>query len=644
MLGAPGSGKTALLQAWAAAWRGRVLRLQGTPGVQGVDIARILDGQLNPEADAQAWDSRTPNTRLEALASRPTLILFDNAEFVTEPALLEGGTAFLRDQPASTVVVIAGRRLPALRWSKLRLSGRLVEFGPNDLHRATVDNDPFPHDSLRRDLAFGWAEGTRILAQAPDPVDADTLSAPLRQALAGLPPEVHTILETAALVENASAELLAAATGLPQAWTIVDELQHVPLPMIEVSTDDVRRVHVGGAMRTLLLNDLSAREPSVLDAIVTGAAAHLVAEGSDDAAFDLIRRHGDRDRLADFVYQRSAHLALVGRPELTARWLTHFPMSEQRTDVGLQMAAALAQAPAGEFRDFDAWLTRVIETPRDPIFPWNEAQSTHEVDAAGAPDDDLPSDPGQAAWMVLAQVAMAAEALSSGRLSLAEGILNNLAAFSGDYPYVDAYRCALQAQLYFLTGRATKGSGLIREADDLVERMGLSEHPRMLSLDAAALPYLIARGSAGPVEARIVRLERKMARVVGGMTRARVHASLTLASSYLWLGRPRQAAEALREIEPVIGTLPNFRLLQEEYVNLVSRMPGDDTRVEPGLTTAELRVLRALTTHESVPRIAETMQVGVATIRSHIRSLHRKLHTHDRVDTVNVARSMGLLP
>lgn len=643
MLGAPGSGKTALLQSWAAAWRGRVIRLQGTPGIQGVDVARILHGELNPEADGQAWASRTPNTLLEALASRPTLLLFDNAEFVTEPTLLEEGTAFLRDQPASTVVVIAGRRLPPLRWSKLRLSGRLVEFGPNDLRRATVDKDPFSRDSVRRDVAFGWAEGTRILAQAPDPVDADTLSAPLRQSLADLPPETHIILETAALVGSASAELLAVATGLPQAWRIVDQLQQAPLPMIEVSTEGVRRLHVGGAMRTLLMNDLSAREPSVLDAIVTGAAAQLVEEGSDDAAFELIHRHGHRDRLADFVYQRSAHLALVGRPELAARWLTHFPMSEQRTDVGLQMAAALAQAPAGDFRDFDAWLARVLETPRDPIFPWNAAQSTHELDE-GTPGEDLPSDPGQAAWMVLAQVAMAAEALSSGRLSLAEGILNNLNASSGDYPYVDAYRCALQAQLYLLTGRAAKGSGLIREADELVEGMGLSEHPRMLSLDAAALPYLIARGSAGPVEARIVRLERKMARVVGGMIRARVHASLTLAKSYLWLGRPRQAAEALREVEPVIGTLPNFRLLQDEYVNLMSRMPDGDTQVEPGLTTAELRVLRALTSHESVPRIAETMQVGVATIRSHIRSLHRKLHTHDRVDTVNVARSMGLLP
>lgn len=642
VLGAPGSGKTALLQSWAAAWRGRVIRLSGAPDIQGMDIARVVYGQLNPEGEPR--NPRTPHTLLEALASRPTLLLFDNAEFVTEPALLAQGVAFLRDQPASTVVAIAGRRIPQLRWSKLRLTGRLAEFGPQDLHRAIDNLDPSSRDSVRRDLAFGWAEGRRLLAQTPGPVDADTLAAPLRDALADVSPDGRAILEAGALLGSASTNLLAAATGLPHAWTIVDQFQQAPLPMIEVSSEGGRRLHIGGAMRTLLLNDLMTREPSVLDAIVTGAAARLVEEDSDDAAFELIRQHGDRHRLAHFVFERSAHLALVGRPELTARWLTYFPMSEQSTDVGLQMAAALAQATAGDFRDFDAWLARVTQTPRDPDFPWNTAQPSPHLDAAGASGDDLPSDPGQAAWMVLTQVAVAAEALSSGRLSLAEGILNNLTAFSGDYPYVDAYRCALQAQLYFLTGRAAKGSGLIREADDLVERMGLSEHPRMLSLDAAALPYLIARGSAGPVEARILRLERKMARVVGGMTRARVHASLTLASSYLWLGRPRQAAEALREIEPVIGTLPNFRLLQEEYVNLVSRMPGDDTQAEPGLTTAELRVLRALTTHESVPRIAETMQVGVATIRSHIRSRHRKLHTHDRVDTVNVARSMGLLP
>ena len=642
VLGAPGSGKTALLQSWAAAWRGRVIRLSGAPDIQGMDIARVVYGQLNPEGEPR--NPRTPHTLLEALASRPTLLLFDNAEFVTEPALLAQGVAFLRDQPASTVVAIAGRRIPQLRWSKLRLTGRLAEFGPQDLHRAIDNLDPSSRDSVRRDLAFGWAEGRRLLAQTPGPVDADTLAAPLRDALADVSPDGRAILEAGALLGSASTNLLAAATGLPHAWTIVDQFQQAPLPMIEVSSEGGRRLHIGGAMRTLLLNDLMTREPSVLDAIVTGAAARLVEEDSDDAAFELIRQHGDRHRLAHFVFERSAHLALVGRPELTARWLTYFPMSEQSTDVGLQMAAALAQATAGDFRDFDAWLARVTQTPRDPDFPWNTAQPSPHLDAAGASGDDLPSDPGQAAWMVLTQVAVAAEALSSGRLSLAEGDPEQPDRLLRGLSVRRRVPVRTPGPALFLdrTGRegirSHQGGGRPGGKDGTV-RASPNAQPRR-----CCPPHLIARGSAGPVEARILRLERKMARVVGGMTRARVHASLTLASSYLWLGRPRQAAEALREIEPVIGTLPNFRLLQEEYVNLVSRMPGDDTQAEPGLTTAELRVLRALTTHESVPRIAETMQVGVATIRSHIRSLHRKLHTHDRVDTVNVARSMGLLP
>ena len=67
-------------------------------------------------------------------------------------------------------------------------------------------------------------------------------------------------------------------------------------------------------------------------------------------------------------------------------------------------------------------------------------------------------------------------------------------------------------------------------------------------------------------------------------------------------------------------------------------MPGASS-----LTGAELRVLPLLSTYLPLPEIGEELFLSPHTIRSHTRSIYRKLGASTRSEAVRRAREVGLL-
>jgi LuxR family maltose regulon positive regulatory protein len=62
------------------------------------------------------------------------------------------------------------------------------------------------------------------------------------------------------------------------------------------------------------------------------------------------------------------------------------------------------------------------------------------------------------------------------------------------------------------------------------------------------------------------------------------------------------------------------------------------------LTAAERRVLEQLPTHLTEEMIAQQLFVSLNTVKTHLRSLYRKLEVRSRAAAVERARSLGLLP
>jgi DNA-binding NarL/FixJ family response regulator len=69
---------------------------------------------------------------------------------------------------------------------------------------------------------------------------------------------------------------------------------------------------------------------------------------------------------------------------------------------------------------------------------------------------------------------------------------------------------------------------------------------------------------------------------------------------------------------------------------------GPDNMLEP-LTAREREVLGFLPSHLSVPDIAARIYVSPNTVKSHLKSIYRKMGAASRGDAVTIAVSRGLL-
>jgi LuxR family maltose regulon positive regulatory protein len=71
--------------------------------------------------------------------------------------------------------------------------------------------------------------------------------------------------------------------------------------------------------------------------------------------------------------------------------------------------------------------------------------------------------------------------------------------------------------------------------------------------------------------------------------------------------------------------------------------PPSSVLVEP-LSDREMEVLRLLNTALPTPEIAKELFVSANTIRSHVKSIYGKLNAHGRIDALERARELKLLP
>ena len=87
---------------------------------------------------------------------------------------------------------------------------------------------------------------------------------------------------------------------------------------------------------------------------------------------------------------------------------------------------------------------------------------------------------------------------------------------------------------------------------------------------------------------------------------------------------------------------PDAGALRQQVAHLLQGV--DMVRVAEPLTTAEHRVLDLLPTHYTDAQIAEQLFVSRNTVKTHLKSLYRKLGVSSRADAVRRARDIGMLP
>ena len=125
-----------------------------------------------------------------------------------------------------------------------------------------------------------------------------------------------------------------------------------------------------------------------------------------------------------------------------------------------------------------------------------------------------------------------------------------------------------------------------------------------------------------------------------------LQARIELTRVYLALADTAAARTLIREIDDLLRRRPAMGNLAGQAEALraqLSKERRSDIPRASALTAAELRLLPLLSTHLSLPEIAQELFLSRNTIKSETNSIYRKLGASSRSQAVSRSRELGLL-
>jgi LuxR family transcriptional regulator, maltose regulon positive regulatory protein len=589
------------------------------------------------------------------------LVLVLEDYHLVQSAEIHAAVAFLIEHmPPTLEVAIATRSDPPLPLARMRARGELLEFRATELafSRAETDvlltgvlGEALPAEAL--DLLVGrtegWAAGLYLAALSlagredrrgfveelvlGDRHIVDYLGG---EVLDGLDEDTRSFLLETSVLDRLSGPLCDAVTRRDDSTRRLDEIERANLFLVPLGARRgwYRYHHLFGE---LLRQELAHVDPQSVPDLHLRAATWLATEGSIDDAIRHACAAGDQTLAAELVITHWR--AAFNRGELATvdRWLDELPEAIVSGDPDLALARAWVAMDRGRAREAERWLEGATSggsgeaAVLHAVLCFKLGKVTHAQRVArdalsiAAPDSPLGLPVAYCmlgiADYYLGELDAAADALEEGaRLSV-----------RGENPLARIYALGYLALVRIAQADPESARLSADEALTLASGPPLTEHfvlATALLADARLTPeqeqlehaLALARRGAAPVEIAAVQL------ALGEYLRD----PATL----------RDARATLAECEDP-GRLPE--LIEAAERALRGRRPGARRQIAGDLSDRELAVLRLMPSESSLREIAQTLYLSQNTIKTHTRSIYRKLGASSREQAVVRGRELGLL-
>ena len=611
----------------------------------------------------------------EAVAGAPAfLLILDDTHVLTNRHCWQILECLALALTPGSRLVLSGRTDPVLPLARWLASGHIMEFGPEDLTFDTAQTQDLlrlhgieateAEAAVLRETTDGWAAGLylAILSGKGRPVaewparlrrHPDIARYLTSEVLEQQPADVHDFLICTSILDRLSAGSCRAVTLRHDADAILARLARENL-FVAALDDERRWFRYHHLFAELLRTELERRYGDRQIALHRRAARWCEGQGLLDEAIRHLLAAGDADAAGLIVSQAQMSHFAFGRVETVRRWLERFS-DEQILNGGSLLLTA-------------GWIGSMVGADeRDRL--WSTA-------ACAATFGDDPSPDG-------------ARSLRSSQAALRVGMsLHGVAQMQADAEL--AWRLEQGGSPVWLAGNATLYGAASWIAGDPAKARPLLEEGRELGAacnpvaEIGALTYLahlLADEGDWEEAERFTALiaERKaefafaQSAVIGGsLAQARV---LAHHCDPRTRAEVDAVAEALRQLSPPRWIwLSTAVLLAELYLELgevveaesrrravLSRMHGwEDAGILPGrlerlregirtmglmvpLTAAERRVLALLPTRLTQNDIAGRLRLSPNTVKTHLRSIYRKLEVPTRAEAVRRAREIGIL-
>jgi LuxR family transcriptional regulator, maltose regulon positive regulatory protein len=196
-------------------------------------------------------------------------------------------------------------------------------------------------------------------------------------------------------------------------------------------------------------------------------------------------------------------------------------------------------------------------------------------------------------------------------------------------------------------GHLEEAESHARELHELVDRFGLKVIPQATLAPIALGRVLAERGKLEEAQEELERGLSVRQTFPGLSPWPTLIGLLALAPVLMTLGDRAGALTVLARARVILETYPDATgtfsgLLERQERKLRVRKPRDGS-LDEELTERELGVLRLLVGELSAQQIAQSIYVAPSTVRTHIKSIYRKLGVSSRKEAVEEAHARGLI-
>nr|SBO97948.1 regulatory protein, LuxR [Nonomuraea gerenzanensis] len=692
-----GSGKSALVAQWlaadpdrTAAWVTADRRLNAGDALWDA-LTNAARTALPGMADLPAQHRGPPLPYLlSALAAleHPVVLVLDDLHTLEDPECLRLLEVFIDHLPPTTQLVLVTRAEPVLPLQQYRVAGDLLELRMADLawtreEAATLirrlsgmllrDTDL---DRLL-DATEGWTIALHLAALSlrisADPTAfvaefggthrmiADYLH---EEVLGTVAPELLRFLCRISVLDRFTAPLCDAVAGTPNAVTLLQVMERANLFLVPL--DEHRRWYrLHHMFRQTLRADLSDTEQDAVAQLHLRASDWYAAHGLIMEATEHARESGAEGRVGRLFEANWMEYISTGRLDLVQSWLDATAAARRDGDPVTAVCAAWLAALSGDRAATRHWLRIAAALPHRGALPDGSPSLRFAVNLMGAlfGYDGVPA-MVESGWIACElEVDPTSRWYAPSRAGLAYGLylmgdskgaleFAAEAAQSGaGWPPFRILSLSVLALALCDLGRVAEAGEPARAAYGLAETNEYSGSP-YAALPASALGTVLAReerhAEARPLLERALALRAGAVGLSGWPT---LNLLTALAETCLDAGDRGTASAYLVQARHLLATEQDSgehlrtRLahIHARLTRLLPADPAQGTALTDLLTVREQAVLRLLLENLSIREIGLQLFVSPNTVKTHTRSIYRKLGVTSRAEAVQLVRHLRLL-
>jgi LuxR family transcriptional regulator, maltose regulon positive regulatory protein len=695
----PGYGKTTVLSQWAErngqsfAWVS-VDERDNDPKVLLTYVAEALNA-VEP-IDKRVFDvlaspgSSVPGSVVPLLGSAfsamtaPVALILDDVHALRNRECQAALSVLADHVPGCSRLAMAGRSQPPLRVARLRVEGRILEIGPDEL---SLDRDEASLLLRGLDVVVGeddvaelhhrtegWPaglylaalylrEGGSLAGAAASFGGDDRLVSEYVEAefLTRVSHRYRVFLTRTAVLERMCGPLCDAVLEAGGSAGVLAELERSNLLLVPLDRRGqwYRYHHL---FRDMLLAELRRLEPGLIPVLYRRAAqwhernaepaealGHWMKAGEADAAGRLVGALGfaayQQGRVATaerWFRWLKEHGAAASQPAAAVlaamiSALTGKPGEAERWAEAAERAAAVTSLPDGS-ASIEPWLAlmRALMCRDGAEQMLADAELAAGTMAAGS------------FWRNSATLYLGMAHLMAGETGRADVLFEHaVAGGRPGGPAVDVCVALAQRSLLAIAERDWEAAERhLSQARSLAREANLADYPPITILHAVAARIALREADRPRALAELTRAQRLRPTLTYAVPHLAVQARIELARCYLALSDIAAARILLEEVTDVLTRRPGLGVFAGQAADLRAELSPARSSFPLGasaLTAAELRLLPMLPTHLSFREIAEEMFLSPHTVKSEAMSLYRKLGASSRSQAVTRSRELRLL-